>query len=304
MPANLANVFMPLQQSSLDTDLQTNLISPNEINYSEGNSDEEDPDNQKSPDLKKRIVVVKTTGGGGDEDDEEETPQSYVRNFGKQQQQQSSSSQPNSILKTSRYFNYRSSLTNSVRGSLLEYTVPEDGLVPNDTYDMNNLDSASINFKGRRAHGHRSGRLGRAGYATNGNYGPNGRSRKDTGNGASDELFSLTFNPALMNTRRFVSTIDANGLLNVPVNLEAVEHNLRNSLIKKNSEHYRRSSRKSPAGNAEPASSALFPAYVSHVLGLNLFFNPLLVLLNVSFFFNIIGKPFHTNTNTSTNTDT
>lgn len=283
MPANLASVFLPM--SNLDSDLQTNLISPNEINYSEGNSDEEDADQStKSPDLnakkRDRIVVVKTTPTN-DPDDEEETPQSYVRNFGKQP----AASQPNSILKTSRYFSYRSSLTNSVRGSLMEYTVPEDGLVANDTFDMNNLDSASINFKGRgsghRGHGQRRlyqrGQSDRA-YAKQ--------------EGDTDGLFSLTFNPALMNTRRFVSTIEAQGLLSAPVNLEAVEHNLRNSLIKKNSDNYRRSNRaKSVAATAasEPRTSSLFVQYVSHVLGLNLFFNPLLILLNISFFFNIIG---------------
>lgn len=290
MPANLASVFS--HQSMLEKDLHTNLISPNEINYSEGNSDEEtEPESgAKSPDLKKRIVVVKT--GGPDEEDEEETPQSYVRNFGKQQQNQLGASQPNSILKTSRYFNYRSSLTNSVRGSLMECTVPEDGLA----YDMNNLDSASINFRGsKRAHGPRGNAAGRGhGSAANGNYGnfygSSGRSRQDTA--ASDGLFSLTFNPALMSTRRFVSTIDANGLLSMPVNLEAVEHNLRNSLIKRNADHYRRSSRKCPSS---ANATSLFPQYVSHVLGLNLFFNPLLILLNISFFFNIIGKSISTN---------
>ena len=153
MPANLASVFLPM--NNLETDLQTNLISPNEINYSEGNSDEEDPESQKGPELKRsRIVVVKHASAADEED--EESPQSYVKNFGKAV---AATAQPNSILKASRYFSYRSSLTNSVRGSLMECTVPEDG-VTNDL-DTNHLDSASVNFskprRNRAASGNRQG---------------------------------------------------------------------------------------------------------------------------------------------------
>ena len=107
MPPNLASVFMPLtsteRSNQLETDLHTNLISPNEINFSENNSDEED-NNQKSPEARKKTSRESTVNN---DDEEDETPMNYMKNFNK-----TSSTTPNSILKTSRYFSYRNSLTN------------------------------------------------------------------------------------------------------------------------------------------------------------------------------------------------
>ena len=104
MPANLASVFTPI--NNLENDLHTNLISPNEINYSETNSDEEEADQKSTEVIKKKSnkILVKSQDN---DDEEEETPQSYVRNYTK-----TSGTTPNSILKTSRYISYRSSLTN------------------------------------------------------------------------------------------------------------------------------------------------------------------------------------------------
>ena len=107
-----------------------------------------------------------------------------------------------------------------------------------------------------------------------------------------DGLFSLAFNPALMNTRRFVSTIEANGLLNVAVNLESVEHNLRNSLIKSTSDRYRRNNKVTKAAEDQVKQCQLCPLfvpYLAYVLSPSSLFNPLLLLLNMSFFFSAIG---------------
>lgn len=107
MPPNLASVFMPLtsaeRTNQLETDLHTNLISPNEINFSENNSDEEEND-QKSPET---IKKTQKDSNENNDDEEDETPMNYMKNFNK-----TSNTTPNSILKTSRYFSYRNSLTN------------------------------------------------------------------------------------------------------------------------------------------------------------------------------------------------
>lgn len=274
MPANLASVFTPI--NNLENDLHTNLISPNEINYSETNSDEEDVD-QKSPNTKKKTEKKLEKNQENDEEDEE-TPQNYLKNYTK-----SSGTTPNSILKTSRYFSYRSSLTNSVRGSLLEYTVPEDGV--HNEFDTNNLDSASINFNKPRYLRYSNNLRARSGNRLNQKSNSQNTTLRSNRNINSDGLFSLTFNSLLMNTRRFVSTIDASGFFNFPVNLESVEHNLRNSLIKKNSDYYRRNNRSSSNKN----NTTLFLQYLKYLVNFDLFFNSLLFLLNLSFFFNIIG---------------
>lgn len=101
MPANLASVFTPI--TNLEKDLQTNLIALTEIDYSENNSDDEEND-QRSPETRKK---KKFTLEKCEDEDDEESPANYVKNFGK-----TSGATPNSILKTSRYFSYRSSLTN------------------------------------------------------------------------------------------------------------------------------------------------------------------------------------------------
>ncbi len=276
MPANLASVFTPL--TNLEKDLQTNLISSNEINFSENNSDEEDVE-PRSPITKKRrqqkqyqksSTCSDYKNNNNEDDDEEETPSSYIRNFGN-----NSGVVPNSILKTSRYLGYRSSLSNSVRGSLMECTVPE-----NDIHNEqdNNLDSASVNFGkplqkiARKVNEKRE----------------NDQTQIERFNDKIQPgvgLFSLTFNHQLMNARRFVSTIDASGFINHPVNLETPEYNLRNSLIKKNSESYRRNQKSENTQNTGNSSYALFIQYMRSIICADLLLNPLLSVLNLSFLF-------------------
>ena len=117
----------------------------------------------------------------------------------------------------------------------MEYTVPEDSI--HNEYDSNKLDSASINFYNRSNrylnNSSRNKQLNRQ------NQRSNNTTLKSIRAQQGDGLFSLTFNSLLMNTRRFVSTFDAANFLNFPLNLESVEHNLRNSIIKKNSDFYR-----------------------------------------------------------------
>lgn len=276
MPANLASVFTPV--NNLENDLHTNLISPNEINYSETNSDEEENDQRTD-------VRTKSQKKLENDDDDDDTPQNYVKNYNK-----SNGATPSSILKNSRYFSYRSSLTNSVRGSLMEYTVPEDGVHNEFDLDNNNLDSASINFNKPRYSRYLNKNSNRYNNQSNQKISQNA-TLKSYKNANSDGLFSLTFNSLLMNTRRFVSTIDSSGMFNFPINLESVEHNLRNALIKKNSDYYRRNNKPfyNKSGDECKSFHTLLAQYLKYLFSLNLFFNQLLFFINVSFFFNIIG---------------
>jgi len=279
MPANLASVFTPL--TNLEKDLQTNLISPNEINFSENNSDE-DESYHRSPAARKKThrQHQKSTSSSehnnnNEDDEEEETPTSYVKNFSKN----NSGVTPNSILKTSRYLGYRSSLSNSVRGSLMEYTVPE-----NDVHNEldNNLDSASVNFS--KPHQHYTRRT-----KERQQRGQNLSQKTNTRNQSGEGLFSLGFNSQVMNARRFVSTVDASGFINHPVNLEGIEYNLRNSLIKKNSDYYRRNQKSETMPNSEKSSFTLIRQYLGYVFSLDLLLNALLLVVNLSFLVSAAG---------------
>lgn len=167
----------------------------------------------------------------------------------------------------------------------MEYTVPEDGI--HNEFD-NTLDSASVNFTKSRYNRYPSNQRYKNAYR------PSQRTQNSTlrsGRRLSDDndgLFSLAFNPQLINTRRFVSTVDAAGLINFPLNLESIEYNLRNSLIKKNSDYYRRNNKSS--GNEEKSSHVLFVQYLGYLFNFKVFFNPLLFFINLSFFFNIAGR--------------
>lgn len=117
----------------------------------------------------------------------------------------------------------------------MEYTVPEDSI--HNEYENSKLDSASVNFYNRSARNLNSS--GQNKQLNRLNQRSNNTTLKSMRAQQGDGLFSLTFNSLLMNTRRFVSTVDAASFLNFPLNLESVEHNLRNSIIKKNSDFYR-----------------------------------------------------------------
>ena len=224
----------------------------------------------------------------------------------------------------SRYINYRTSLTSSVRGSLLEYSVPEEHDRIEDALSLNNnnneaaaaapggggddtTSTAAIKRLQQQKHQQRLRRkqmaLAAATAAASGTAVPTNatttsnnktpatvcspnRSRRQTGtttttsasshhhhvvrplstvvtngnkqqqqataNNSDKEKANVGFNaPTLANLRRFISIMEAHGFFNVPLNLESVDFNLRNSLVKKCSDNYRRTHRRlSPFANA------------------------------------------------------
>ena len=264
MPTNLANVFMNEQPLS-----EYNLISENELDYQETDSDEEES-NRKNV-------------------DEEETPASYVKNYTKQGA--GGSGGGGQIIKTSRYLSYRNSLSNSVRGSLMECSVPEDG-VPSEF--ENNSDSFLKPKRGtaRSLNNQRNSPANNKSKQSSGKLKSN-KSNQNSGGGSNKGMFSLVFNSSTMNGRRFISTIEAASLLSAPINLETVEYNLRNPLIKRGAEDLKknkRSFRKASHGQSFKYTCSLFGQYLAYIFSMKAAFNPLLLFLNLSFFFNIIGK--------------
>jgi hypothetical protein len=336
MPTQLANVFM--QDAQLN---EYNSLQPNEIDYQDSEEDDDEQleeielhdDNNNNSNSKKSIQIV---------NDEEESPRKYVNNYNKNNVTGSgggSTSNPttanNSLLKTSRYLSYRNSLTNSVRGSLLECSVPEDA-VPNefensmgsasafdDSNEMNKLaikkrlkqqrrvqqrnvistpvksGSATTNNKYRKIYNNHNATIVTSNNFINKNQ-EQKNSHKTNTNLANDlSFFNMKFNGAIMNGRRFISTIDASSFFNVSINLETIEYNLRNSMIKSsscctpsspstdNNNNYIRNVQHSKKA---PNAPSLFSQYLDYLINLKLALNPLLIFLNFSFFLNIIGN--------------
>lgn len=224
----------------------------------------------------------------------------------------------NTGLKNSRYLSYRNSLTNSVRGSLMECSVPEcreddenteinsggDGNSSLNEDDEENQKS-NVNRKYSNRQSRRRAQFGAqrsASYyckSTGFKYNKdtskqNGLSANNTNNNINNNrIDSSNTNtgvgyalPCLFNLRRFISTIEASSFYNMPINLETVEYNLKNSLIKKCSESYRKQQR---LNRSETANSTLFLDYLSYLLSTRLLANKLLLALNLSFLLNIIG---------------
>ena len=95
-----------------------------------------------------------------------------------------------------------------------------------------------------------------------------------------------------LNLRRFISIADGASFYNAPFNLEPIEFNLRNSLIKKCSDSYRRHQsfrNKSHHHHHEKWCPTLFFNYLSYLTSFKLLANYLLLMLNVSFLFVIVG---------------
>jgi hypothetical protein len=295
IPPNLANVF------NVDAPSIT-LTTANELNQASATSP----------------VELKNEADGCDSDSDEYDEDEGSPNINSFRNKINSGVATNQI---SRYLSYRNSLANSVRGSLMECSVPEDrenedelhsgvdgsSHDEDDMLNNNNNNSAgetsirskqTSNSSGKRRRvnsqlGNRAHVNGTSPYANlrshNGrinntlNSGVNGAA----GHNENDSGYAAM--PTLTNIRRFLSIMDSSSFYNAPMNLESVEFNLRNSLIKKCSDSYRRNHKYSKKGHDHDRLS-LFLSYLSYLTSFKLFKNALLVVLNLSFFFNIIGK--------------
>ena len=94
-------------------------------------------------------------------------------------------------------------------------------------------------------------------------------------------------NASLINMKRFISNVDGASFYNAPFNLEPIEFNLRNSLIKKCSDVYRK--QQSKLKPSEKRCTSSFFNYLTYLTSVKLFKNSILLMLNVSFLFVIIG---------------
>ncbi len=302
----------PLQQSDSDEDLNGQSHPQNQSD-SNNDSEEHDKDEHCNED---------------DTDEDMETggldPASPSKNYFSQ----------NAGKINTRYLNYRSSLTNSVRGSLLECSVPE-----NDEEAYSNNENLSItesasrrvsnNYQNQQQrlkkylNTHRSnknsyGGPGRRPFmpptnstASNPNnvcVGNNLRHGTDTvanrignvhamynANNAGSQADGAGYAvPSIYHIRRFMSTIDAASFLNAPLNLESVEFNLRNSLVKKCSDTYRKNHHHNHHGHRSQRhraskTSTLFLDYLTYLTSYRLLFNGMLLVLAVSFFLSMCG---------------
>jgi MFS family permease len=200
-----------------------------------------------------------------------------------------------------RYLSYRNSLTNSVRGSLIECSVPEDKeedqnmSSQNDDDELFNRTSSSgkrPNYRNKRKYQQGTYQAKRSNVNRNNNR-MNGNSTINKNRISKQNPDDVGYViPSLLNIRRYISIIDGFSFFNVPFNLESVEFNLRNSLIKKCSDRYRK--RHHQANNYSSKKSKLsflylFSDYLSYLTSVQLLKNKILLMLNLSFLFSVIG---------------
>jgi hypothetical protein len=207
----------------------------------------------------------------------------------------------NAKILNARYLNYRNSLTSSVRGSLLECSVPED----REDFDNSNQQRLKKYFNSHYRAQNTKSRFSKVpvvGNKFNNSDSKNTHTKANANKKSSDNRFKrnlLNSNPggsgyalpSLFYIRRFLSTIDSGGssLFNAPLNLEPIEFNLRNSLIKKCSDVYRKYHRKANNNNKQDAKSVFFLDYLAYLCSYRVYTNPLLFMLNFSFFLSMSG---------------
>ena len=256
------------------------------------------------------------TDGMCDDDDEDDCEYEARKRYYSQ----------NAAKINARYMNYRKSLTNSVRGSLMEFSVPEENnsnentraepgsnVVPIRPVHSNQrlkkyMQQQRVSNSGRRAafnppanstaSNPNDVRI-RPGVRFNGNYRQMHTMYHNTNSHIDGAGYAM---PSLFHIRRFMSTIDAASFVNAPLNLESIEFNLRNSLIKRCSDKYRKSHHhrhhyhhhnKQTANNHSDSANVkcgnLFLDYIVYLTSYRLFLNKMLLLLNFSFFLNMCG---------------
>lgn len=293
IPTNLVNVF------NNDTNPSITLTTTNELNQTSTTTQ----------------VELKNEADGCDSDSDEYDEDEGSPNINTFRNKINSGVASNQI---SRYLSYRNSLANSVRGSLMECSVPEDrenedelhSGVDGSSHDedeiLNNSSAAETSIRNKQMNNSGKRRRVKSQLGNRGHLGPNGTSPYTNlrnhnnrinntlnsgvngapGHNENDSGYAM---PTLTNIRRFLSIMDSSSFYNAPMNLESVEFNLRNSLIKKCSDSYRKNHKYSKKGHDHDRLS-LFLSYLSYLTSFKLFKNALLVVLNLSFFFNIIGK--------------
>jgi hypothetical protein len=315
----------PLHHSDSDEEIRAHVLQRNNSNTNNNDLDSEEHDTQNNSD--------NTIDDLNDMDDDDDVgvgldPTSPSKNYFSQ----------NAGKINTRYLNYRSSLTNSVRGSLLECSVPEND---EESFGGGDDDHMSTVSARQRSHSQQQQRLkkymsaqrstnptaggGRKAFmppanstASNPNnlrsvrhHGIGGRfGGAAAGNGAVGGANGVAVStagqhvdgagyagPSIYHIRRFMSTIDAASFFNAPVNLESVEFNLRNSLVKKCSDTYRKNHRHHSAINhhgtrthhKSPKCSTLFLDYLTYLTSYRLLLNGMLLVLALSFFLNMCG---------------
>ena len=153
---------------------------------------------------------------------------------------QSSSASNNNAYKFSRYLSYRNSLTNSVRGSLMECSVPEDREEGTDGFSgmEDGGDDENRKYGQQRPRVRQKGRFFtvKAGGGGAGGMGPQNSTASNPNeiklNRPSNNRRILAQMPQLQNIRRIISTVDAASFYNIPLKLETIDYNLKNCLIK------------------------------------------------------------------------
>ena len=205
-------------------------------------------------------------------------------------------------VKNSRYLSYRNSLTNSVRGSLMEFSVPEDreedvagdGTSVYDEDEVNRRYSQRKRRRYNRVLNTNHNIKNQISTPVNSTVNPTDTIKTKTTHGNNNASPSanlgVMLHSCLMNVRRFVSTIDASSFINAPINLESIENNLKNKLIIENNSVYRRNNNKINLSYEDKNGFVVFLYYFAYIMNYQLFTNKILFILNFSFFLNIIGK--------------
>lgn len=188
--------------------------------------------------------------------------------------------------KNPRYMSYRNSLTNSVRGSLMECSVPEEDCIEED---VNSGCDGTCSVDGEENCNKRVQRLSKR----RSNFNRPKPTNNQTSLNLNEALKNLPENnvgysvPTMVNLRRFISTIETASFLNLPLNLEPIEYNLRNSLIKKSAEKYRK--RKFNSFSIMYDTATMFIDYLIYLFNMRLLFNRILLILNISFLLSSTG---------------
>ena len=215
-------------------------------------------------------------------------------------------------MKSSRYMSYRNSLTNSVKGSLIECSVPEDREEEeeeNENNTKNTQKSSAIRHHPhnyhhyRHAHGynyHHHHPLHHNYHRKNNhrlNSTPN-TAHVNNLNTVNMRIFQLNERIRKANT---LSIIDTSSFINLPLNTKTLYHNFHNSFIKnrtsnnsKNTNGSKNSKKpnKNNNNNNGNLKTVNFINYLKYLLDKNLFLNAFIFLINFTYSISLIGKLF------------
>ncbi len=199
-----------------------------------------------------------------------------------------------SSIKSSRYMSYRNSLTNSVKGSLMECSVPEDQEDEEEGDDDHNGNlnySKSTPVRSHHLHHHHY----RHGHGYTYHHHRKSTHHRLTNtpnttviNNNNNNVNNVNNKIILYNERirkfNTLSIIDTSSLVNLPLNTKTLYFNLNNSFIKK------RNKMTSKNNNNSCAKTVNFLNYLKYLFDRNLFLNSLIFLINFTFSISLIGK--------------